>query len=98
MTTSADPSLAAPKESTAVFESPLDPPTLSGMAASFAAAMAQFVASGFQRVDEQSHQLRVKQCESCRHHRQTRCTVCGCFFAIKAWLPQEDCPIGRWEG
>jgi hypothetical protein len=97
MTTRSDPNPAVPKESTVLSESSLDPPTLSGMAASFAAAMAQFVASGFQRVDEQSHQLRVNQCESCRHHKQIRCALCGCFFAIKAWLPHEDCPLGRWE-
>ena len=70
--------------------------TIPGMAVSFAAAMAAFLASGFKRVDERSHGLRVKQCEACEQRRETRCAVCGCFFAIKAWLPHEDCAIGRW--
>ena len=73
------------------------PPTVLGMAASLAGCMAKFAASGFKRVDEQSHRQRVGQCEPCSYRRQNRCMLCGCFFAKKAWLPHEDCPIGRWR-
>ena len=72
------------------------PATVLGMAASFAASMARFAASGFKRLDEQSHRLRVGQCEPCRYRQRSRCTLCGCFFDKKAWLPHEDCPVGRW--
>ena len=71
-------------------------PSFLGMAASFAGSMAKFAASGFKRVDEQSHRLRMAQCKPCEHRRRTRCDCCGCFIAKKAWLPHEDCPIGRW--
>ena len=72
------------------------PRSLIGAAAGFAASMARFAASGFQRIGEQSQRLRVSHCEPCRYRKQNRCTLCGCFFAKKAWLPHEDCPIGKW--
>ena len=77
-------------------EPDVSPPTVLGIAASFAGSMAKFAASGFKRVDEQSHRLRVGQCEPCQYRKENRCLLCECFFAKKAWLPHEDCPIGRW--
>jgi hypothetical protein len=73
-----------------------EPPSLLGTAASFAGSMAKFAASGFKRVDEQSHQLRMNQCGPCEYRKDTRCMLCRCFVAKKAWLPHKDCPIGRW--
>jgi hypothetical protein len=64
---------------------------------SFAAAMARFAASGFKTVDEPLHQPRMSHCQSFEHRRDTQCSLCRCFIAKKAWLPREDCPIGRWE-
>jgi len=66
------------------------------MAASFAGAMAKFAASGFRTVDAETHQVRVERCAQCEHRRESRCTLCGCFIDKKAWLPLEDCPLGRW--
>ena len=74
----------------------VSPPTVLGMAASFAGSMAKFAASGFKRVDEQSHRLRVDQCDPCSYRKESRCMLCGCFFTKNAWLPHEDCPIGKW--
>ena len=71
-------------------------PTMLGLATSFAGSMAKFAASGFKRVEEESHRLRVGQCEPCSYRKENRCMLCGCFFAKKAWLPHEDCPIGKW--
>jgi hypothetical protein len=65
-------------------------------AASFAGSMTKFVASGFKVVDEGSHQLRMNYCDPCEYRQNTRCTLCHCFIDKKAWLPHEDCPIGRW--
>jgi hypothetical protein len=67
-----------------------------GMAASLAGSMAKFAASGFKRVDEQTQKLRIDACNLCQYRRQNRCALCGCFFAKKAWLPHEDCSVGRW--
>jgi hypothetical protein len=66
------------------------------MAASFAGSMAKFAASGFKTLDERSHGLRMNACGPCEYRQAKRCACCGCFIAEKAWLPQEDCPIGRW--
>ena len=83
------------KPSGASRPSPL-PPTILGMAASLAGSMAKFAASGFNRVAEQTQKLRVDACDQCEYRRENRCMLCGCFFAKKAWLPHEDCPIGKW--
>ena len=58
--------------------------------------MARFAASGFKTVDRESHELRVDACGRCPKRRGNRCLLCGCFFAKKAWLPHEDCPMGKW--
>lgn len=75
---------------------PASRPGLFGMAASAATSMARFAASGFETVRPEVHEARVQQCARCEHHVGVRCTVCGCFTDKKAWLPHEDCPIGRW--
>ncbi|MGO8750659.1 MAG: DUF6171 family protein [Thermoguttaceae bacterium] len=58
--------------------------------------MARFLSSGCKTVARESFRVRVEQCLSCEHRTDSRCTVCGCFFDLKARLPHEDCPIGRW--
>ena len=75
--------------------SAVNPPSLLGMAASFVGSMAKFAASGFKKVDEQSHALRMNVCGPCEYRQAKRCVCCGCFVAEKAWLPHEDRPIGR---
>jgi hypothetical protein len=72
------------------------PKSLLAAAASFAGSMTKFAASGFKRVDENCHGVRVGQCEPCEYRQKTQCTLCRCFIDKKAWLPHEDCPIGRW--
>ncbi len=75
---------------------PADSPSVFGMAASASTAVVRFAASGFRTAASEEHQLRVAQCMDCQHRSGSRCRVCGCFFEKKAWLPLEDCPIGRW--
>jgi hypothetical protein len=65
-------------------------------AAAFSASMVKFAASGFKTVDEPLHSLRVAQCQTCEHRRDSQCSLCRCFIDKKAWLPHEDCPVGRW--
>ena len=72
------------------------PSTLMGAAVSFATSMARFAASGFKTVDEPLHQLRMSHCQPCGYRNDSQCSLCRCFIAKKAWLPHEDCPIGRW--
>jgi hypothetical protein len=72
------------------------PRSLLGAAASFAASMARFAASGFKTVDQELHGLRMSRCEPCEYRKDSQCSLCRCFVSKKAWLPHEDCPIGRW--
>jgi hypothetical protein len=75
---------------------PVSPPSVWQQAGSLAGAMARFAASGFKTVDAEIHQARVARCEPCEYRRNNRCVMCGCFLDKKAWLPFEDCPLGRW--
>jgi hypothetical protein len=70
--------------------------SLPAAAVAFAASMARFAASGFKTVEEPLHQLRMSECEPCEYRTDNKCSLCRCFIAKKAWLPHEDCPIGRW--
>ena len=72
------------------------PSSLMGAAMSLAASLARFAASGFKTVDESLHQLRMSHCRPCEYRKDSQCSLCRCFIAKKAWLPHEDCPIGRW--
>ena len=40
--------------------------------------------------------MRVEQCNKCRYLEGTRCTVCGCFIAMKAGFKAESCPMRKW--
>ncbi len=72
------------------------PASLMGAAVSLAASLARFAASGFKIVAEPLHELRMGHCRACEYRHDTQCSLCRCFVAKKAWLPHEDCPIGRW--
>jgi hypothetical protein len=66
------------------------------MALSAAKAMAQFVGTGLKSVTPETHRERLQTCAACEHHTGLRCRACGCFTNAKAWLPHEDCPLGKW--
>jgi hypothetical protein len=85
-----------PSEESTAEPPPFKAPTLMGMAASFAGSMAKFAASGFKTTPPEVHAARVIQCDPCKYREGTRCKLCGCFIDKKAWMPHEDCPIGRW--
>jgi hypothetical protein len=40
--------------------------------------------------------VRVDLCNNCRHFSESRCSVCGCFIALKAGLKAEACPLHKW--
>lgn len=72
-------------------------PGLLRMALSAMKSVSRFFASGFQSVSQTAYQQRLETCESCEHHTGVRCSLCGCFCGIKAWMPHEDCPVGKWQ-
>ena len=67
-----------------------------GMATSAAKSMAQFAAAGFQTTTAEVQAARSEKCKGCEHHEGIRCQMCGCFTDLKAKMPHEDCPIGKW--
>jgi tetratricopeptide (TPR) repeat protein len=71
-------------------------PGLLRMALTAARSMAKFLGSGLKTVSSETHQKRLRTCASCEHHTGLRCRVCGCFTNAKAWMPHEECPIGKW--
>ena len=37
-------------------------------------------------------------CRKCAFNRGIgTCKKCGCFIALKTLMPQESCPIGKWD-
>ncbi len=91
----AAPTSGQPSDTIPANPSPADPNFL-GMAVSAAKSMAQFAASGFKRVSPEDHELRLEQCSQCSQLDGSRCKLCRCFADKKAWLPHEDCPLGKW--
>jgi tetratricopeptide (TPR) repeat protein len=71
-------------------------PGLLRMGLSAAKSMVRFIGSGLKTVPADVHQKRTQTCGGCEHHTGTRCRVCGCFTNVKAWLPHEACPLGKW--
>ena len=66
------------------------------MAISAVKSMAWFLAAGAKVVGEATYHRRLGACAPCPHHTGLRCKVCGCFTSIKARLPHEKCPLGKW--
>jgi tetratricopeptide (TPR) repeat protein len=72
-------------------------PGLLRMALTAAKALTKHVASGLKTVSPEVYQRRLKTCGSCEHFTGVRCRVCGCFAQIKARLPNEHCPLEKWQ-
>jgi tetratricopeptide (TPR) repeat protein len=71
-------------------------PSYLRMAVSAAAALVQYVGSGLKTVPADVLEGRLRRCGDCEYFTGMRCRVCGCFANLKARLPHEDCPLGRW--
>jgi tetratricopeptide (TPR) repeat protein len=71
-------------------------PNLLRMAVSAAKAMMDFVGSGMKVVSRDMYLQRLDTCGGCTNHTGVRCKVCGCFTSVKARLPHEKCPVGKW--
>jgi tetratricopeptide (TPR) repeat protein len=71
-------------------------PGLLRMALSAVQALTRYLGSGCRTVAAPIHRQRLASCAACEHHTGVRCLLCGCFTGIKAWLPHEECPLGKW--
>ena len=85
-----------PASSTPVPKQPVSGPGLLRMAMSAVTSLARFAASGARTVAPLLYQRRLDTCAPCEHHTGLRCRVCGCFTKLKAWMPHERCPLGKW--
>lgn len=63
---------------------------------STANVLAYAATTGQVKVDPKTAGVRVDTCNQCRHLEKNRCTICGCFIAMKAGLIAEKCPIKKW--
>ena len=66
------------------------------MGLSAAKALAKFLGSGMKTVNAETLEERLQGCAGCDYYTGLRCRVCGCFAKLKARLPHEECPLGRW--
>jgi tetratricopeptide (TPR) repeat protein len=86
----------SPAVASALSEPAASGPGLLRMALSAANALTELVVSGGDTVPAAVRQHRLQTCAGCEHHTGLRCRVCGCFTSVKAALPYEDCPRGKW--
>lgn len=62
----------------------------------FARAIARFVTDGCHTVTSGQYRQRLEACRDCEHRKGGKCLQCGCWAQLKARLPAEQCPAGRW--
>ena len=49
-------------------------------------------------VSEEIESQRKQICRKCAFNRGIgTCIKCGCFIAWKVKMPNEECPIGKWD-
>jgi len=64
---------------------------------STANVLAYATTTGKIKAEPQTVGIRVDLCNKCRYlDKGSRCTVCGCFIALKAGLAAEKCPMRKW--
>jgi tetratricopeptide (TPR) repeat protein len=71
-------------------------PSLPKMAISAGLSAYRFARGGFGTVSATDLASRLSICATCEQHTGLRCRVCGCFTNMKARLPHEKCPAGKW--
>jgi len=51
------------------------------------------------KLDETKRNERFDICLSCPElYQPTKaCKVCGCFMQIKTYMPNQSCPLGKWQ-
>jgi tetratricopeptide (TPR) repeat protein len=81
---------------TAMSSAPPPGPGLLRMAFTALKSAAKFVGSGLKTLPPETVRARLEVCGPCGHFSGTRCRVCGCFVSLKARLPHESCPVGKW--
>lgn len=47
-------------------------------------------------ITEEQAAARLAICNQCEFYKETRCTKCGCYMAVKTHLRAANCPINKW--
>lgn len=75
-------------------------PTLTKQAANIGLSLfnvvTQALKTGQVKADNKTIEDRVNKCQGCEHLKESRCSQCGCFIALKAGLKSEKCPLEKW--
>lgn len=51
------------------------------------------------KLSEEERDARYDICKGCEHMFKptSTCKKCGCFMAVKSYLPSAECPLGKWK-
>jgi len=71
-------------------------PSIWTMVKSAAKAWWYFFTSGCQKLPKYKRDERHATCLSCHELCRMRCSLCGCFVAVKTYFPKEACPVRKW--
>ena len=65
---------------------------------SLARTVKSFVSGDGISTSDKEREKRMKECQSCAWYikDKKRCAKCGCIVALKTYLLEEKCPIGKW--
>lgn len=63
---------------------------------SFITTMVAWAKGGF-KLNQDLQAKRFAICQACPHHKNHRCTLCGCYMKAKSKIPQAACPIAKWK-
>jgi len=47
-------------------------------------------------VSKKQYEERLRICDSCPHRAENRCSLCGCFIEMKAYMKEARCDDDRW--
>lgn len=72
------------------------PPPAIDMARSLYRDTIVWAKSGFELSEKDEIDKRLEICQQCEFFKDGRCTICGCFMALKARLATGKCPKGKW--
>ena len=52
------------------------------------------------KLSEEDRNIRYRICQECEWLWKPTgtCKKCGCFVAMKTYLPKESCPMKKWAG
>jgi len=50
------------------------------------------------KLSEEQRNQRLDICKTCQYFFKptTTCMKCGCFMAVKTYIPRVSCPVGKW--